>query len=636
MSGAWTHVPPLLSAPPLVALLWCVAHALGRRTLTALRVPLHELTPSEKGFFSLTVGCGLLQYLPVALAAVGQLNPRSVLLGFAVLGALLTQDLLNTIRSLVRHLRVLTRQRPSPETIVWASLFVVLMGRLLVHAVVPDPFDDGDGYHMAAPKRWLQEGTLSYLPSYTTTNGSMGFEMLYSLAIATGSFSTIKLIHYTAGLFMFFGLSLSARRLGSASAGALTASLLMIYSPVLNLPFLFGVAYVDFGACWMAAGTVLAFLLWQESRRPQWLTCLALCAGFAASFKSTSLFIVVAWLPVLAWDARRHMESWVTVLRRVISVGIVAFLPVVPWLFRSWRATGNPVFPMFWTLIPTRDWNAEIASVFGRFIHYYSWGVASGANLGEPQRKAIVLGVALAVIAVVGVALVRTRRIEYRYLRAFAGAFVLISIGLGGMVFRYWLPGVVSATLVFTCWLTERPSMARWGKWLAPAFMAVALAVTSIHPPTNVFMRDLRIASGVHTLEEEYEGEPMWSMWRHINANTPKDAHILIASFYTSFGASSFGCFWVDRTCFASDSHLQIFIRLDDWDAFLQSLQKAGIEYVVISDRQFTPGRHGYSFTAGRNEYPFCRRLVDEYGEKLAQFGHMQLYRVRTSIAAGI
>jgi hypothetical protein len=130
------------------------------------------------------------------------------------------------------------------------------------------------------------------------------------------------------------------------------------------------------------------------------------------------------------------------------------------------------------------------------------------------------------------------------------------------------------------------------------------------------------------TFDQEYPGDSLSEMWTYINANTPRDARILLASFYTTFGASSAGGFWIDRPCYATDSHLQTAINLQDWPSFLASVTRAGISHVVISDQLFTAGRQGFSFRAGRNEYPFSRRLVDEYGVKLGQFKHMQLYRV--------
>jgi hypothetical protein len=136
------------------------------------------------------------------------------------------------------------------------------------------------------------------------------------------------------------------------------------------------------------------------------------------------------------------------------------------------------------------------------------------------------------------------------------------------------------------------------------------------------------MAAGTTSFAQEYPDDPDWNMWQFINEKTPPDSRILAAAFYTSRGASSFGGFWVDRPFYVTDSHLQTFIRLDEWSSFVRSLSNAGVTHVLIYATQANPNRHGFSFVAERNEYSFCRRLATEQGQKMAQFGDLQLYRV--------
>jgi hypothetical protein len=143
------------------------------------------------------------------------------------------------------------------------------------------------------------------------------------------------------------------------------------------------------------------------------------------------------------------------------------------------------------------------------------------------------------------------------------------------------------------------------------------------------FINDLSIAMGVRTPEQVHADNPVWQFWGKVRELTPADAKILVAAFYTTFGATSFGCFPIDRQCFATDSHVQRYIRLDTWPAFLNSVATAGIQYVLISDQQFTASRYGFTFTEGTNEYPFCARLVAEYGEVIARGEHLLLYRLQ-------
>jgi hypothetical protein len=624
------RLPPLVGWSLAMLLFWWVVLALGHRILRWLAVPL-SVSPAEKGLLALTVGAGTLQLLPYTLAAFGRLRPGFAIAAFAVLALLLVPDLWHVARRLRTAIGGLSLQGISRPAAIWGALFVLVMAILLVRATAFSAFgSDDDGYHLSAPKRWLESGTLHYLPTYTNTNASLGFEMLYTLALATGSPFGAKLLHYSAGLFTLLAIWLSARRLGSGRAGLLAISLLLIAQPLCDLPSLFRVAYVDFGACWMTMVSVLVYLLWRERQQPRLLVLLALVAGFAASFKSTALSVTVAWLPVLAWEWRRRDIAWRPIVGRAIRFGLIAAIPVLPWFLRSWRVTGNPVFPMLSGLIPTRDWSPELAGVFNRFFHYYSWGIASGARLGEAQRKELVLGTALLMLIGTGIATARLRHPAMRCLVVFSGLFGLIAVLMGGMVFRYWLPAMMCATVVAASWLTERWRSQRGPLWLASAFLVIAIPAMMRGRvwSTGSFGGDLRLATGSRSMDQTYAADPAWNTWKFINANTPPDARVLMASFYTTNGACNYGGFWVDRTCYTTDSHAQIFIRLDGWLSFLESVRKAGVSHMVIFDAQFTPGRHGFSFPASLNEYPFCRRLADELGEKLAQFDHMQIYRV--------
>jgi hypothetical protein len=625
-------VPPFVRGPLFAVLFWWIALALGYRVLGLLRVPLSAFDSWEKGLISAAMGAGALQYLPYGLGLFGKMTAPVVSVCLGLLACLLAPDLLRVARGLRAALQALPLRSLSRPTLVWATLFLTMMGLLLVRAMVIGNMGDDDGYHLSSPKRWLVNGTLSYLPSLTNTNASMGFELLYVIGMSVCDALGAKLLHYSAGLLALFAVFLSARRLSSPRAGVLAISLLLIATPVSNLPFLFGVAYVDLGASLMAMTSVLIWLAWRERQKRTLLVCLALCSGLAGSFKVTALAVAIAWLPSLVIEARRQGASLAKTSQVLLTFGTVSLVPVLPWLFRSWRLTGNPLYPMFSSVIPTRDWSAEQAHVFARYMHLYAWGLAAGSRLGETQRKEILLGAVVAALIVATVSFKRIRQPTLRALVLCVAIFFLISVGSTGLLVRYWLPAIMWGSLVVGCLLAMRWDAKPWRLWPACGLLAVALAVQArgdrIELPRHRVLKDARIAAGLSTFDREYPADPLAETWEYINAHTPRDARVLVAAFYQTFGAATYGGFWVDRPFYVTDAHLQTAIRLDDWTAFLVSVRDAGISHVVISDRLFNAGRQGFSFRAGSNEYPFCRRLVDEHGEKLGQFGALQVYHV--------
>jgi hypothetical protein len=259
-------------------------------------------------------------------------------------------------------------------------LFTTMMALLLVHALGFQDIGEDDGYHLTAPNRWLRLGTLSYLRTYLATNASLGFEMLNAIGLSIGGASAAKLLHYAAGLFAFYGIFLSARRVGGAVAGVTAISLLLVATPVCNLPTIFSLSLVDLGSCWMAMTSVVIWLVWRDRPDNRLLVPMALCAGFVGSIKTATLTFGIAWIPVLALELHRRQFSVVQSAAIIVRFGLLELAPVVPWMLRSWRVTGNPLYPMFSSFITNRDWTTQQAEWLGLFFHYYSWGVASGGS----------------------------------------------------------------------------------------------------------------------------------------------------------------------------------------------------------------------------------------------------------------
>jgi hypothetical protein len=614
-------------------LFYWLAAALGDRLLRLIRAPLSQLTSWERGVVSAAIGTGALQIVPLALAAAGRLHPLEVRIAMGALAVALAGDLWRVARATFRGIAALPRARRSPQEIVWALLFATMMGLLLIRAVTFAELGDDDGIHLATPRRWLAAGTLSYLPSYSLTNATLGFDMVYLIALACFNHVAAKALHFGAGIFTFLALMLCARRLSRPLAGFLVISLLLIATPVLDVPVVFANAMIDLGACWLTVTSALLWLAWRDKPDRRLLVCMALCAGFAASYKLTSIQVAMAWIPILAFESRRRGESWRSVLGSLVLFGVLAVAPVLPWFARNAINTGNPLYPMFTQWIPSRDWPPELAVIFARYVKYYAWGVAAGSKLGEPQRKLLVT-ITLLLVALGGTAVAITvrRRRELSLLVVFATLFVLISVQLTGLTFRYWMPALLCLALVPAALYADTPASRRFGLWPASLLLVIALVVQplrklQVHSHAGV-AGDLRVALGLTSFDDEYGAMPLVQIWKAINADTPPDARVLLASFYTTIGSSSFAGFWIDRMCYTTDAHLQGFLPLRDFDAFVAAVSREHITHVVVADERYSPDRLGFSFPESQNEYPFALRLVREHGEKVRQAGIFGLYKL--------
>lgn len=628
--------PPIVTAPLFALWIGWMALALGYRLAKVFGFKPVGLNTWEKGFVFVALGMGTLQLVPLGLAAFHMMTPAAVRTATLLLCAALAWDLWAVAKHGYRVASSLRGLHPPKLVLAWGGLLGILLLGLLAHALAFGAFGDDDGYHLSAPARWLREGTLVYLPTYTVTNASMGFEMLYVMALAFGQALGAKALHFGAGLLFLGALHCSARRLAGEVAGLITISLLLIPNPIVNVPQIFGLAFVDFPACLTAVVGVFVWLAWRDSGDRALLVCLALLAGFTGSFKTTAISIGIFWGLVIAIDLAKQGVPWAKVLRTLALFGACVAVPVLPWLVRNWAVTSNPLYPMASSILPTRDWSPELAALFGKYVRYYSWGVASGARLTELDRKLILAATCAAVLAIGALLYWRAREPALRLLTILATCYTLFCVALTGLLFRYWLPGVICFALVASALLAKSRLKSTQQLGLAVALLGVALVAQlraeRVFP--GKLQADFRVATGLSQPDSEMANNPLWQFWLRTKAATPADARVLVGAFYTTFGSSSFGCFPIDRVCFTTDSHLQQYIRLDDWSMFLQSVANAKIEYLILSDTQFSAGRHGFSFKAGDNEYPFCARLAAEFGDRIVSSGPFGLYRLRSTTSA--
>ena len=54
-------------------------------------------------------------------------------------------------------------------------------------------------------------------------------------------------------------------------------------------------------------------------------------------------------------------------VRLAMTVLAYSLLPVLPWLWRTWMVTGNPIYPMFAGIFPTRDWDTAAGTAFDHY-----------------------------------------------------------------------------------------------------------------------------------------------------------------------------------------------------------------------------------------------------------------------------
>lgn len=636
MPALVTTGPSFLTSFAFAAFILCLSLALGQRLLRFLGVAEHA-SFSEWLVIAASLGVGALQLIPFVLGATGALGVSSIRIAVGVSTIVMLPDLAMLARR--AWAARLDFRRPTG----WQSAFLVaLLPALVVTALLaatPTVDPDGLGYHLTVPKLWLQSGSLGYLPTYPYSNTPMGVEMLFTLALACVGDAGAKALHLCFGVVGTLGLYLAGKRLRSSLLGA-TAVALYLVGPV-AVVILFGCAYLEgVTTCAMTAAT-LAWVIWFQERRPAWLKVAFALAGIGVSFKITAALFPIALgaltIATLAEPSRRAGKLRLSPSLLPWQAYPLVLLPVAPWLIRSAWVTGNPVFPMFARLIPTRDLSPLLSKQFDDYNRYMLWASRFGAHWSLAQRKLILLAVALAAVALAALAFARLRSYIARAVVLVILGTVLAQLAAVGLYARYWIPSFAVMALPLLLLLSERVRLAERSGWLLLTGVTLVGSLFQARQGLNNVDRDaaglVRTAFGLEPQRTFLlEHLPLYPLYERAN-QLPADSKILLSTYC--------GGFHVDRTTYCAES-VQDALRLTTWDNFMTDVRRLGATHVfaptnllsAVRAGQFAtqmniaPGQGSVSeiYRAQQNE--FVGRLLSDHGKALATASDMSLYEL--------
>ena len=549
----------LLFAVGLIA-----ASGIGRLLLPK-RLFQNTSAPLESSVFILAAGIGGLGYLVLALGLLRQANATAfgILLGIAaVIGVVLL------VRAPKKTSTPVLESRP-----VWhlaAAAVLGLLGLLTAVAALAPPSSlewDSLAYHLAAPKTYLSQGRIFFIPYDHHSNFPFTLEMLYLLMLGLGSVGAAKLVHWVCGALLVASVyTFAVRHIAPERFGrgvGIVAALLVTGTPIVLWEST--IAYIDLSTAlftWLSlyalvnAAQAAKSSALEEKQNIGWLVVSAILMGFALGTKLTVLaFWGMLLIGVLGWNlvtTRRwaketspHAALW----------GAVSLLMGLPWYIKSWLYTGNPVYPFFYNLFGGRYWSAENAALYAGDQARFGIGKTPVDLLLGPWQATMEKMTA----AAFGRQFVYTEYIDYSLSPALLGLFiaaplllgkrrlssastymVLFSIGVYIFWFflmqqtRYLIPAipaiaVVGAEALMSAWEERRRFVGTVGGVLVAASLAWGVYRTG----TRLTAPALPVVLGQETVPDYMvRRQKQFGLFgeaiRWINENTPKDAKVAL------------------------------------------------------------------------------------------------------------
>jgi len=407
-----------------------------------------------------------------------------------------------------------------PTAVKWLAGLVTVLFLFFqfTGAALPSIDFDVKEYHLQGPREFFEQGRITWLPHNVYTSFPFLTEMLSLAGMVVaddwwwGALVGKSVLAAFAPLTALVLFS-AGRRWWSSSAGLAAA---MIYLTIPWATRVSIIAYAEGGLCFFLAATLLAVTLAIESSRRgepaagAWLLA-GLLAGSGMACKYTGLVQVV--IPaaaalgisvVVAARARRLNGTDGAPTRAgrlVVAFCCGVALTIGPWLLKNLAETGNPVYPLGYTVFGGEDWS-ESDNLKWRAAHSssdFSFSDLAGRVLDVVSRNdwqsPLVFG--LAPLAL----LVGRRR------RLVIGLWLLVMWlffswwGLTHRLDRFWVPLLPVVSLLAGIGMTWSGRSAWWRPCAVLVVLGLAhnIGVVTVADPRpvigyNAFLGDLDTA----------------------------------------------------------------------------------------------------------------------------------------------
>ncbi len=330
-------------------------------------VGLHREPLAERLIVGSALGVGTLSLITLGLGAAGLLT-RTSAIGLA--GGLCVAGLVR----LAIDLRPFVGRKPDPsrpaDPMVWLWLLATPFAVVLVLSASLPPGilwqEEAGGYdileyHLAVPKTFHDRGRITFLPTNVYGNFPMNYEML-ALDVMTLNGDAIAAAFMAKAVnvglaALFVAAAWLAGRTFSPRAGVVAG---VLAGTLPWVTYLAGIAYVEIGMLATGMTALAATLRAGRSVTPRrWYALAGLLAGLACGFKYPAVPSILLPVAAVALIQRHRLTMRLTGAALVLACGLMSFSP---WLIRNAVNTGNPVFPLGYSVFGAKGgtWDAEL------------------------------------------------------------------------------------------------------------------------------------------------------------------------------------------------------------------------------------------------------------------------------------
>lgn len=320
---------------------------------------------AEKLLLNIGLGLGVISYLIFFLSLIGVLYNLTV---FIIL-------LIPFVGIWLRRGRICYNSKLSPSSeaesrhynrveIICLVLILALFLLNILASLTPPYAGDAIGYHLPPARDYLQAHKLVWLKGNVLSNQPAAAGMLFTIGFAAGGEYFPNLIHCLFGLLTACGIYFFGRRFSGRIGASLGALIFYLIPSVARIS---SWAYIDLGLTYWVILGLFTWFFWRLNGFRGALIISAVFFGLAMGSKYTGLvlFSVMAIMVGIECAGIKDRRDRIGMI--FIWVGI-AMIVASPWYLKNLFLTGNPCYPMLYSIFGGREWDAVRAADFRSII----------------------------------------------------------------------------------------------------------------------------------------------------------------------------------------------------------------------------------------------------------------------------
>lgn len=378
--SGWQYLTQRVEFLLVAGLILASSYALGQQLLAKILSP-QWATDLERALYAIGLGLSSWSLITLTLGWFGILDRWLfvVLLAAPIVVAAI-QVRLPHPAPVTSTTKKSSKRQPVVESVwqqapwrreIYLGLLLPFAAWIILGAMLPSTDFDVKEYHLQGPKEWMQAGQIEFLPHNVYTSFPFMTEMLSLLAMVVhGDWYWGALAGKTVLMSFAFLTSLTlfvaGQRLFSTQAGFWAA---LIY---LTIPWTYRISTialvegaVNFYLAISLLATVRVVSQLRDGEKPTMFVLLAgLFAGTAMAGKYPGVISVVIPLGLFilwtVWKQKPKSENNGGFLKMGLVYSAGVLLTVGPWLLKNLIETGNPVYPLLYSVFGGVDWDVAL------------------------------------------------------------------------------------------------------------------------------------------------------------------------------------------------------------------------------------------------------------------------------------